>query len=78
MCSFRLSKVAEDTIKDYFETRLVLLEPLFPLACHRLCEGTDFSLDFYYKPPQNVPEGREEFVVCSEGFVCLKKVEQYV
>ncbi|XP_066031924.1 M-phase phosphoprotein 8 [Chamaea fasciata] len=52
-----LSKVAEDTIGIYFETRLTLLEPVFPLACHRLCEGPDFSLDFNYKPPQNVPEG---------------------
>ncbi|XP_062343570.1 M-phase phosphoprotein 8 [Cinclus cinclus] len=52
-----LSKVAEDTIRDYFEARLALLEPVFPIACHRLCEGPDFSLDFNYKPPQNVPEG---------------------
>ncbi|XP_016151752.1 PREDICTED: M-phase phosphoprotein 8, partial [Ficedula albicollis] len=52
-----LSKVAEDTIRNYFETRLALLEPVFPLACHCLREGPDFSLDFYYKPPQNVPEG---------------------
>uniref|UniRef100_A0A8C9MPX7 M-phase phosphoprotein 8 n=1 Tax=Serinus canaria TaxID=9135 RepID=A0A8C9MPX7_SERCA len=52
-----LSKVAEDTIRNYFETCLVLLEPVFPIACHRLCEGPDFSLDFNYKPPQNVPEG---------------------
>ncbi|XP_056348698.1 M-phase phosphoprotein 8 [Oenanthe melanoleuca] len=52
-----LSRVAEDTIRNYFETRLALLEPVFPLACHCLCEGPDFSLDFYYKPPQNVPEG---------------------
>uniref|UniRef100_A0A8C3P0V2 M-phase phosphoprotein 8 n=1 Tax=Cyanoderma ruficeps TaxID=181631 RepID=A0A8C3P0V2_9PASS len=52
-----LSKVAENTIRDYFEARLVLLEPVFPLACHRLCEGPDFSLDFNYKPPQNMPEG---------------------
>uniref|UniRef100_A0A8C5SYZ6 M-phase phosphoprotein 8 n=2 Tax=Malurus TaxID=55806 RepID=A0A8C5SYZ6_9PASS len=52
-----LSKVAEDTIRDYFEARLALLEPVFPIACHRLCEGPDFSMDFNYKPPQNVPEG---------------------
>ncbi|NXG41107.1 MPP8 phase, partial [Psilopogon haemacephalus] len=52
-----LSRVAEDTIRDYFETRLVLLEPVFPIACHRLCEGPDFSTDFNYNPPQNVPEG---------------------
>ncbi|XP_033371612.1 M-phase phosphoprotein 8 isoform X2 [Parus major] len=52
----KLSKVAEDTIRAYFEDRLALLEPVFPLACHRLCEGPDFSLDFNYKPPQNVPE----------------------
>ncbi|XP_068000548.1 M-phase phosphoprotein 8 isoform X2 [Melanerpes formicivorus] len=52
-----LSRVAEDTIRDYFEARLVLLEPVFPIACHRLCEGPDFSTDFNYNPPQNVPEG---------------------
>ncbi|RLW08239.1 hypothetical protein DV515_00003098 [Chloebia gouldiae] len=52
-----LSKVAEDTIRNYFETRLALLESVFPIACHRLCEGPDFHLDFNYKPPQNVPEG---------------------
>ncbi|XP_075582118.1 M-phase phosphoprotein 8 isoform X2 [Pelecanus crispus] len=53
----KLSRVAEDTIRDYFEARLALLEPVFPIACHRLCEGPDFSTDFNYKPPQNVPEG---------------------
>uniref|UniRef100_H0X7D9 M-phase phosphoprotein 8 n=1 Tax=Otolemur garnettii TaxID=30611 RepID=H0X7D9_OTOGA len=52
-----LSRVAEETIKDYFEARLVLLEPVFPIACHRLCEGPDFSTDFNYKPPQNIMEG---------------------
>ncbi|XP_050999135.1 M-phase phosphoprotein 8 [Acomys russatus] len=52
-----LSRVAEETIKDYFESRLALLEPVFPIACHRLCEGPDFSTDFNYKPPQNIPEG---------------------
>uniref|UniRef100_A0A673HSJ7 M-phase phosphoprotein 8-like n=1 Tax=Sinocyclocheilus rhinocerous TaxID=307959 RepID=A0A673HSJ7_9TELE len=48
-----LSTVAEETIRAYFETRLALLEPVFPLACHRLCEGPDFSLEFNYKPPQH-------------------------
>ncbi|XP_012867719.1 PREDICTED: M-phase phosphoprotein 8 [Dipodomys ordii] len=52
-----LSRVAEETIKDYFEARLALLEPVFPIACHRLCEGPDFSTDFNYNPPQNIPEG---------------------
>ncbi|KGL80372.1 M-phase phosphoprotein 8, partial [Tinamus guttatus] len=52
-----LSRVAEDTIREYFEARLALLEPVFPIACHRLCEGPDFSTDFNYRPPQNVPEG---------------------
>ncbi|XP_032171265.1 M-phase phosphoprotein 8 isoform X2 [Mustela erminea] len=52
-----LSRVAEETIRDYFEARLALLEPIFPIACHRLCEGPDFSTDFNYKPPQNIPEG---------------------
>ncbi|KAG7467259.1 hypothetical protein MATL_G00151420 [Megalops atlanticus] len=50
-----LSSVAEETIRAYFETRLALLEPVFPLACHRLCEGPDFSLEFNYKPPQHSP-----------------------
>lgn len=81
--SFRLSKVAEDTIRNYFETRLALLEPVFPIACHRLCEGPDFSLDFNYKPPQNVPEGREGFVVVGALFekgrtICLKHVLNYL
>nr|XP_030738627.1 M-phase phosphoprotein 8 isoform X6 [Globicephala melas] len=52
-----LSRVAEETIKDYFEARLALLEPVFPIACHRLCEGPDFSMDFNYRIPQNIPEG---------------------
>ncbi|XP_044524908.1 M-phase phosphoprotein 8 [Gracilinanus agilis] len=52
-----LSRVAEETIRDYFEARLALLEPVFPIACHRLCEGPDFSTDFNYKPPPNIPEG---------------------
>lgn len=69
LCSFRLSRVAEDTIRDYFEARLALLEPVFPIACHRLCEGPDFSTDFNYNPPQNVPEGR----ACDGLFVRLKK-----
>ena len=67
--SFRLSRVAEDTIRDYFEARLALLEPVFPIACHRLCEGPDFSTDFNYKPPQNVPEGRGCGVVVGFLFV---------
>ncbi|KAJ8013062.1 hypothetical protein DPEC_G00049400 [Dallia pectoralis] len=50
-----LSSVAEDTIRAYFETRLALLEPVFPLACHRLCEGPDFSLEFGYKPAPHTP-----------------------
>ncbi|KAM6438478.1 M-phase phosphoprotein 8 isoform 2-T2 [Rhynochetos jubatus] len=52
-----LSRVAEDTIREYFEARLILLESVFPIACHRLCEGPDFSTDFTYKPPLNVAEG---------------------
>ncbi|KAM3862188.1 M-phase phosphoprotein 8 [Diretmus argenteus] len=51
-----LSSVAEDTIRAYFETRLALLEPVFPLACHRLCEGPDFFMEFGYKS-QPLPEG---------------------
>ncbi|XP_075418985.1 M-phase phosphoprotein 8-like [Tenrec ecaudatus] len=52
-----LSRVAEETIRDYFEARLLLLELVFPIACHRLCEGPDFSTEFNYQPPQNIPEG---------------------
>lgn len=59
----RLSRVAEETIRDYFEARLALLEPVFPIACHRLCEGPDFSTDFNYKPPQNMPEGKPVFIL---------------
>ncbi|XP_029935966.1 M-phase phosphoprotein 8 isoform X4 [Myripristis murdjan] len=51
-----LSSVAEDTIRAYFESRLALLEPVFPLACHRLCEGPDFSMEFGFKS-QPQPEG---------------------
>lgn len=57
--SVRLSSVAEDTIRAYFESRLVLLEPVFPLACHRLCEGADFSLEFGFKS-QPQPEGKTQ------------------
>ncbi|XP_057708153.1 M-phase phosphoprotein 8 isoform X3 [Corythoichthys intestinalis] len=46
-----LSSVAEDTVRSYFENRLLLLDPVFPLACHRLCEWPDFSTEFIYKPP---------------------------
>uniref|UniRef100_A0A8D0CA49 M-phase phosphoprotein 8 n=1 Tax=Salvator merianae TaxID=96440 RepID=A0A8D0CA49_SALMN len=52
-----LSRVAEETIKEYFEAHLILMEPIFDIACHRLCEGPDYSSEFNYKPPQNVPEG---------------------
>ncbi|XP_007578469.1 M-phase phosphoprotein 8 isoform X2 [Poecilia formosa] len=52
----KLSSVAEDTIRAYFESRLVVLERVFPLACHRLCEGPDFSMEFLYKA-QPQPEG---------------------
>lgn len=57
--ALRLSSVAEDTIRAYFESRLVLLEPVFPLACHRLCEGPDFSLEFGFKT-QPQPEGKTQ------------------
>lgn len=57
----RLSSVAEDTIQSYFESRLVLLDPVFPLACHRLCEGPDFSLEFGFKS-QPQPEGNLFFL----------------
>ncbi|KAJ8246737.1 hypothetical protein GJAV_G00254820 [Gymnothorax javanicus] len=50
-----LWSVAEGTIRAYFESLLAVLEPVFPLACHRLCEGPDFSLDFTYKPPSHCP-----------------------
>ncbi|KAM4731457.1 M-phase phosphoprotein 8 isoform 4-T4 [Anableps anableps] len=52
----KLSSVAEDTIRAYFESRLVVLERVFPLACHRLCEGPDFSMEFLFKA-QPQPEG---------------------
>ncbi|KAM4860310.1 M-phase phosphoprotein 8 isoform 1-T1 [Thomomys bottae] len=62
-----LSRVAEETIRDYFEARLALLEPVFPIACHRLCEGPNFSTDFNYNPPQNIPEGKPML-----SQICLK------
>ncbi|KAJ6662366.1 hypothetical protein lerEdw1_012530 [Lerista edwardsae] len=58
-----LSRVAKDTIGKYFESRLSLMEPVFDLACHRLCEGPDYALDFTYNPPQNVPEGCSGFLL---------------
>ncbi|KAK7938433.1 hypothetical protein WMY93_001759 [Mugilogobius chulae] len=51
-----LCSVTEETIRTYFESRLVLLEPIFPLSCHRLCEGPDFYMEFGYKM-QPQPEG---------------------
>ncbi|KAM9803353.1 M-phase phosphoprotein 8 isoform 3-T3 [Syngnathus typhle] len=45
-----LASVAEETARVYFENRLILLEPVFPLACHRLCEWPEFSTEFTYKP----------------------------
>ncbi|CAB1347272.1 unnamed protein product [Coregonus sp. 'balchen'] len=47
-----------DLIEDHINiilTRLALLEPVFPLACHRLCEGPDFSLEFAYKLSPHTP-----------------------
>uniref|UniRef100_A0A8C6X480 M-phase phosphoprotein 8 n=1 Tax=Naja naja TaxID=35670 RepID=A0A8C6X480_NAJNA len=52
-----LTRVAEETIREYFEARLSLMEPIFDIACHLLCEGPDYSSEFTYKAPQNVPEG---------------------
>ncbi|KAK9402427.1 M-phase phosphoprotein 8 [Crotalus adamanteus] len=52
-----LTRVAEETIREYFEARLNLMEPIFDIACHLLCEGPDYSSEFTYKAPQNVPEG---------------------
>uniref|UniRef100_A0A3B3Z9K4 Chromo domain-containing protein n=1 Tax=Periophthalmus magnuspinnatus TaxID=409849 RepID=A0A3B3Z9K4_9GOBI len=50
------SIVTDEVIRAYFESRLAVLEPVFPLACHRLCEGPDFYMEFGYKlQPQ--PEG---------------------
>lgn len=60
--------MAEDTIRAYFETRLALLEPVFPLACHRLCEGPDFSLEFNYKPPQHpLVEGKNQYCLIKQA-----------
>ncbi|XP_033843484.1 M-phase phosphoprotein 8 isoform X3 [Periophthalmus magnuspinnatus] len=51
-----LCSVTDEVIRAYFESRLAVLEPVFPLACHRLCEGPDFYMEFGYKlQPQ--PEG---------------------
>ncbi|KAF7645619.1 hypothetical protein LDENG_00201210 [Lucifuga dentata] len=51
-----LTSVAEDAVRAYFESRLLLLDAIFPMACHRLCEGPDFSMEFGYKS-QPQPEG---------------------
>lgn len=60
--------MAEDTIRAYFESRLVLLEPVFPLACHRLCEGPDFSLEFGFKS-QPQPEGKTHNYSIARSFI---------
>ncbi|KAG2456611.1 MPP8 phase, partial [Polypterus senegalus] len=52
-----LVSVAEEAFRDYFESRLTIIEPCFPVACHRLCEGQDFSLEFNHKPAHSVTEG---------------------
>lgn len=64
--------MAKYTIKDYFETRLALLEPVFPLACHILCEGPDFSLEFNYKPTNKTTEGKSTECSCQQYAVLLK------
>lgn len=69
-----LSSVAEDTIRAYFESHLVLLEAVFPLACHRLCESPDFSLEFGFKS-QPQPEGKNRSRITPKlhrsDFFCL-------
>ena len=78
MCpSPRLSSVAEDTIRAYFESRLVLLEPVFPLACHRLCEGPDFSMEFGFKS-QPQPEGKTPAYLCKRASSPPHKAEKMV
>ncbi|CAL9689819.1 unnamed protein product [Knipowitschia caucasica] len=47
--STMLCSVTDDVIRTYFESRLAVLEPLFPLACHRLCEGPDYFMEFGFK-----------------------------
>ncbi|XP_029458358.1 M-phase phosphoprotein 8 isoform X2 [Rhinatrema bivittatum] len=69
-----LSRVAEDTIREYFEARLALLEPIFPIACHRLCEGPDYSLDFQYNPPHKIPEGSGVLLFIFHANFCGKNV----
>ncbi|XP_030056144.1 M-phase phosphoprotein 8 isoform X2 [Microcaecilia unicolor] len=69
-----LSRVAEDTIREYFEARLALLEPIFPIACHRLCEGPDYSLDFQYNPPHKIPEGSGVLLFVFHANFCGKNV----
>ncbi|XP_053241805.1 M-phase phosphoprotein 8 isoform X4 [Podarcis raffonei] len=69
-----LSRVAEDTIKEYFEARLILMEPVLDIACHRLCEGPDYSSEFTYKPPQTVPEGSGILLFIFHANFCGKLV----
>lgn len=66
--SLRLTSVVEEVIRAYFESRLALLEPVFPLACHRLCEGPDFSLEFGFKPQPQTEGKQKQFIKCSRFF----------
>lgn len=68
-CSYSsLSSIVEEAIRAYFESRLALLEPVFPLACHRLCEGPDFSLEFGFKA-QPLTEGNQlRFILINPFF----------
>lgn len=66
--SLRLTSVVEEVIRAYFESRLALLEPVFPLACHRLCEGPDFSLEFGFKPQPQTEGKQKQFIIFSRFF----------
>lgn len=69
--SLRLTSVVEEVIRAYFESRLVLLEPVFPLACHRLCEGPDFSLEFGFKSQPPTEGKQKQFILFSLFFVVV-------
>uniref|UniRef100_S4RLR0 M-phase phosphoprotein 8 n=1 Tax=Petromyzon marinus TaxID=7757 RepID=S4RLR0_PETMA len=51
-----LSGAALDKIQEYFEEDVKLLDPLFPMTCHRV-DGCECSVQFEYEPADDPPAG---------------------
>ncbi|XP_061427815.1 M-phase phosphoprotein 8 isoform X1 [Lethenteron reissneri] len=52
-----LSSAALDKIQEYFEEDVKLLDPLFPMTCHRVGDGCECSVQFEYEPADDPPAG---------------------